>query len=78
MNANRSRRDMLKTLGVGTAALGVPELTAGRHEIELEIIKIRQKDESNARGYWRVSAVIVADEPWPVAEQGGDPPPNQP
>ena len=56
----------------------VPELTAGRHEIELEIIKIRQEDESNARGYWRVSAVIVADEPWPGTEQGGDPTPTQP
>jgi hypothetical protein len=45
----------------------VPELTAGRHEVEIEIQGIRPKGASEAFGYWRVSAVVVADEPWPAA-----------
>lgn len=46
----------------------VPELTAGRHEVELEVQGIRPKGASGAYGYWRVSAIVVADEPWPAAE----------
>ncbi|MHC4447626.1 MAG: peptide-N-glycosidase F-related protein, partial [Planctomycetota bacterium] len=46
----------------------VPELRpGGPHEIELEIRDIRPRDESGAYGYWRVSAIVVADEPWPAA-----------
>ncbi|MHC4416658.1 MAG: peptide-N-glycosidase F-related protein [Planctomycetota bacterium] len=54
-----------------------PELTAGRHAIELEILDIRPK-EAGAKGfgYWRVSAVIVADEPWPRGAGGDDNPPD--
>jgi hypothetical protein len=42
----------------------VAELTPGRHTVQLEIVGIRPKDESGY-GYWRTSAVAVADEPWP-------------
>jgi hypothetical protein len=42
----------------------VPELTTGAHRIELEILNIRPKDQSGY-GYWRISAIAVADEPWP-------------
>lgn len=49
----------------------VPELTPGRHTIELEILNIRPKDQKG-HGYWRTHAVVVADEPWPDAG------PNQP
>ena len=45
--------------------LPVPELTPGRHEVELEIVGIRAEGDDHAHGYWRVSAVVVADEPWP-------------
>ena len=43
----------------------VPELTPGEHEIELEILEIRPLDERGGFGYWRLSAMVVADEPWP-------------
>ncbi|MCI0675604.1 MAG: hypothetical protein L0Y42_07505 [Phycisphaerales bacterium] len=46
----------------------VPELTAGKHTLELEIRGIRPKDDKG-HGYWRLSAVAVADEPWPQVEQ---------
>jgi hypothetical protein len=42
----------------------VPELTPGKHTVQLEIVGIRPKDEIGY-GYWRTSAVAVADEPWP-------------
>ncbi len=53
--------------GQVVAPLLVPvgELGPGRHQVELEILDIRPPDASGARGYWRVSAVAVADEPWP-------------
>ena len=42
----------------------VPELSPGKHSVQLEIVGIRPKDDSGY-GYWRTSAVAVADEPWP-------------
>lgn len=53
----------------------VPELTPGTHEIELTIRGIRPKPpgadpddpETTHHGYWAVSAMVVADEPWPKA-----------
>ena len=45
----------------------VPELTPGRHEVTLEVLGIRPQDRDHAHGYWIVSAVVVADEPWPAA-----------
>lgn len=50
----------------------LPELLAGRHTIELEIVNIRPKDQSGY-GYWRVSAIAVADEPWPPSDDGPGP-----
>lgn len=46
----------------------VPELTPGRHLIELEIEDIRPPqpdDEDEPHGYWRVTVIAIADEPWP-------------
>ncbi|HVP73417.1 MAG TPA: peptide-N-glycosidase F-related protein [Phycisphaerales bacterium] len=51
----------------------LPELTAGRHAIELEILNIRPKDQSGY-GYWRVSAIVVCDEPWPPGDEISGPP----
>ena len=45
-----------------------PELTPGKHSIELEIVGIRAadpKDSKGDHGYWRACAIAVADEPWP-------------
>jgi hypothetical protein len=47
----------------------LPELGAGKHTIELEILNIRPKDQAGY-GYWRVSAIAVADEPWPPDVEG--------
>ena len=53
-------------MAVEPTIIPLPELAApGSHTIELEIRGIRPKDESG-QGYWRISAVLVADEPWPV------------
>ena len=46
------------------------ELTPGTHDVELVVEQIRPKDppgEDGKRhhGYWAVSAIVVADEPWP-------------
>lgn len=52
--------------------LPVPELTPGEHEIELEVQDIRPTrpdDEDEEHGYWRISVIVVADEPWP--QRGG-------
>jgi hypothetical protein len=52
----------------------LPGLSPGRHEVELEIEDIRPRDPEDAEGqygYWRVSAALLADEPWP--ERGGRP-----
>ncbi len=52
--------------------LPVPELTPGKHVIELEIVGIRSKDPKDGKGnhgYWRTSAVAVADEPWPEEDK---------
>ena len=48
----------------------VPELSPGPHRVELEILGIRPKeppDEGGVEhhGYWVLSVLIVADEPWP-------------
>jgi hypothetical protein len=53
----------------------LPELTAGQHTIELEIVGIRPRDQSGY-GYWRVSAIAVADEPWPSEDGQGPEPEN--
>jgi len=57
--------------GLAVQPLGfpTPELTPGRHTIELEIVDIRPKD-AKGFGFWRVSAVAVADEPWPDEDHG--------
>jgi hypothetical protein len=47
-----------------------PELTPGRHTIRLEIDGIRpQTEEEGPYGYWRVSGIVVADEPWPGMQE---------
>jgi hypothetical protein len=51
----------------------VPELTPGRHTIELTILDIKEKeplseDGKRHHGYWYVSMAVVADEPWPIPE----------
>jgi len=46
----------------------VPELTPGEHTIEMEILDIRPQppgDEDGPHGYWRVTVIAIADEPWP-------------
>jgi hypothetical protein len=43
----------------------LPELTPDRHTIQLEITGIRPAGADKAHGYWVVSGVVVADEPWP-------------
>jgi hypothetical protein len=57
---------------VEPAHIPLPELTPGRHLVELEIMSIRPKDQSGY-GYWRVSAIIVADDPWPPSEDAAGP-----
>lgn len=47
----------------------VAELAPGTHTIEVEILGIRSKDQFGNHGYWRVSAIAVADEPWPEHAQ---------
>jgi hypothetical protein len=49
-----------------------PELTPGKHIVELEIVGIRPKDARGHHGYWRTSIVAVADEPWPESPAPGD------
>lgn len=45
----------------------LPELTPGRHEVAVEILGIRPRDPAtDVRGYFALSAVLVADEPWPA------------
>ncbi len=45
----------------------LPELTPGRHVIEIEVVGIPGWDvETAEQGYWIVSAVVVVDEPWPA------------
>ncbi len=44
----------------------VPELTPGRHQITLEVLGIRPEGTDHAHGYWRISGVVLADEPWPA------------
>ncbi len=51
----------------------VPELGPGPHTIELQIKDIRpKKPDDEDHGYWVVSAVVVADEPWPRVGDGDD------
>jgi hypothetical protein len=49
-----------------------PELTPGKHVIALRIEGIRPKDQQGF-GYWRVSAAVVADEPWPAEDPKKEP-----
>lgn len=44
------------------------ELKPGKHTVTLFIADIRKEDESGL-GYWRVSAIVVADEPWPEDDE---------
>ncbi len=41
-----------------------PELEPGPHRIEVEVLGIRPLVNGQL-GYWRISAIVVADEPWP-------------
>lgn len=44
----------------------LPELTPGRHTIEIEVVGIPGWDVDTAEhGYWILSAAVVVDEPWP-------------
>lgn len=61
---------------VDPTMIPVPELTPGKHTVELTIQGIRPKPpgadaetdpESAHHGYWVVSGMVVADEPWPNA-----------
>lgn len=52
-------------LVVEPLVIPAPELVPGGHEIELRILGLRPEDRDHGHGYWRVSAVVVADEPWP-------------
>jgi hypothetical protein len=55
---------------VAPLLIPAPELTPGKHTILLEIQGIRpQTEEEGPHGYWRVSGLIVADEPWPGLEE---------
>ncbi|MCP3904512.1 MAG: hypothetical protein GY715_12865 [Planctomycetes bacterium] len=58
-------------LVVEPLTIPLPELTPGRHLVELEIRGIRAAADLTAdgkrhHGYWFVSAAVVADDPWPV------------
>lgn len=62
----------------------MPELSPGAHVVELEVRDIRpasrpgpggDASQPAAHGYWRISAVVVADEPWP---QDGEEEPEAP
>ena len=60
-------------LVVELVLIPVPELGRGSHTIELQIKDIRpRKPNEEDHGYWAVSAVVVADEPWPRAGDGDD------
>ncbi|MBT8484582.1 MAG: hypothetical protein HKO59_17080 [Phycisphaerales bacterium] len=53
----------------------VPELTPGRHEIEIEVLGIRPKDPPDEKGkehhgYWSISVIAVADRAWGVEADG--------
>lgn len=41
------------------------ELLPGSHRVEIEVQGIRPRKDG-AMGYWRISATVVADEPWPA------------
>ncbi|MGI9014810.1 MAG: peptide-N-glycosidase F-related protein [Phycisphaerales bacterium] len=49
----------------------LPELTPGRHTIELQLLDVvpptrgPEGNATSAGGYWMISGQIVADEPWP-------------
>jgi len=50
---------------VETHVIPLPELGPGDHRIEVAVLGIRPEDASENYGYWRISAILVADEPWP-------------
>lgn len=66
-------------MAVEPVIIPVPELTPGKHEVQLIIQNIRPKPptkpvtepgkepdpDAEHHGYWVVSAMVVADEPWP-------------
>ena len=64
------RSGWLPGLLVEPLHIPLAELTTGTHIIELEILNVRPKDQAGY-GYWRVSAIAVADEPWPNDEGPG-------
>ena len=58
-------------LVVDTLIIPVPELTPGRHRVQVEILGIRPRDPPTEtglehHGYFFVTASVVADEPWPA------------
>lgn len=53
----------------------LPELAPGEHDISLTIANIRPPDSGDPQapyGYWRTSAVLLLDEPWPDAPAPAD------
>lgn len=67
-------------LAVEPMIIPMPELTPGRHRIELTVLGIRPKEppdpETGAEphGYWVISAFVVADSRWPENIAGGNEP----
>ena len=45
-----------------------PVLTPGPHEVQIEILWTDFEGLDHDHGYWRLSAVVVADEPWPAVD----------
>ena len=55
---------------VAVSLIPLPELRPGDHEIEVSVLGIRPEDAGENFGYWRISAIVVADEPWPMPGDG--------
>ncbi len=54
---------------VETQVIPLPGLIPGEHQVEIVVLGIRPEDASENYGYWRISAILVADEPWPPPGQ---------
>ncbi|MHC4990890.1 MAG: peptide-N-glycosidase F-related protein [Planctomycetota bacterium] len=64
-SSDLDRSGWLPGLVVEPLMIPLPELTPGRHRIELEIQGIRPREGPDGEhGFWSISAVVVADEPW--------------
>jgi hypothetical protein len=59
-------------LVVEPIVIPLPELTPGEHTIEYSVLNIRPEDEAGELGYWRISAILVADEPWPEQKENNE------